>query len=118
MADAALFIVWGNPVRGRETKALEVFGESIAYWQGLQEAGAIESVQTFLLEPHGGDLTGFALLGGDAAKLAEVRSGEEFQRLVTRAGLIVENLGVVTAMTGGGLDAQMGMYGTEAAALT
>jgi hypothetical protein len=118
MADTALFIGWGNPVRGREAKALEVFGESVAYWQGLQEAGTIESVQTFLLEAHGGDLAGFAILGGDAESLAGVRGSEDFQRLVARAGLIVENLGVVTAMTGGGLDAQMGIYGEAIAAIT
>jgi hypothetical protein len=118
MSDNALFIGWGTPVRGREDKALEVFGESLAYWQGLQEAGSIESVQTFLLEPHGGDLAGFALLNGDAAALAEVRASDEFQRLVARAGVIVENLGVVTAMTNAGLQTQMGIYGEEVAKLS
>lgn len=117
MADNALFIGWGTPVRGREDKALEVFGESLAYWQGLQDAGTIESVQTFLLEPHGGDLAGFAVLNGDAPALAEVRASEDFQRLVARAGLIVENLGVVTAMTNAGLQTQMGIYGEETAKL-
>ena len=110
MADSAIFIGWGNPVRGREKKSLEVFGESMAYWGQLKEAGQIEDVQAFLLEPHGGDLAGFAILSGDGAKLAEVHGSEDFQRLTARAGLIVENLGVVRATTGDALAAQMGMY--------
>src|SRR5690349_165664 len=32
MADAALFIGWGQVVRGREKRAVEVFNESVAYW--------------------------------------------------------------------------------------
>ena len=94
MADAAIFIGWGNPVRGREAKSLQVFGESMAFWGQLKKAGAIDDVQAFLLEPHGGDLAGFVVLSGDRAKLAEVHGSEDFQRLTAQAGLIVENLGV------------------------
>ena len=31
MADAGLFIGWGEVVRGRETEALGVFNETLAY---------------------------------------------------------------------------------------
>ena len=118
MADAALFIGWGSPVRGREAKALEVFGESVAYWSGLEADGSVESVQTFILEPHGGDLAGFTLLSGDVEKLQTVRQSEEFQRILIRAGLIVENLGLVNATTGDALATAMGSFGEEVAALT
>lgn len=117
MVDAAIFIGWGNPVRGREPKALAVFGESVAYWSTLQEEGAIEAVETYLLEPHGGDLTGFTILKGDRAKLDEVRTREEFQRRVVRAGLIVDNLGVVNATTGDALEQQMASFGEQIAEL-
>ena len=117
MADAAIFIGWGNPVRGREEKALGVFGESVAYWNSLQQEGAIEAVETFLLAPHGGDLSGFAVLKGDRAKLDEVQVREDFQRLIGRAGLIVENLGVVNAATGDGLGQQMAVFGEQIAEL-
>jgi hypothetical protein len=118
MADGALFIGWGTPVRGREQKALDVFGESIAHWAELQEEGAIEGFETYILEPHGGELAGFALLLGDPAKLAEVRARDDFQRMVARAGLIIENLGVVTAVTGEGLTEQMGVFAAQIAELT
>jgi hypothetical protein len=117
MADAAIFIGWGNPVRGREQQSLEVFSESMTYWGQLQQEGAIEDVQAYLLEPHGGDLAGFAVLRGDPAKLAELHASEDFQRLVARAGLIVENLGVVRATSGDALTAQMGVYQAQVAEL-
>jgi hypothetical protein len=118
MADAVIFIGWGSPVRGREQKSLTVFGESIAYWNTLQQEGAIEAVETVLLDPHGGDLAGFALLKGERAKLDEVRQRDEFQKLVVRAGLIVDNLGVVNGGTGGGLGQQLAVFGEQIAELT
>jgi hypothetical protein len=36
MADEALFIGWGEVVRGRERKAVEVFNESLQYYGQLQ----------------------------------------------------------------------------------
>jgi len=109
MADSILFLGWGNPVRGRERQALSVFQEGVEYWGRLQSDGQIESVQIALLAPHGGDLSGFAILQGEAEKLDEVRRSEHFQRLVTRANLIVDSLGVVPGVTGDELGAQLSL---------
>ena len=62
MSDTAMFIGWGTAVRDREEQATMVFGEASDYWKKLQDAGDIESYDVFMLEPHGGDLTGFAVL--------------------------------------------------------
>jgi hypothetical protein len=96
-------------VRGRERQALSVFQESVEYWGRLQSDGQIESLQIALLTPHGGDLNGFAILQGEAEKLDEVRRSEDFQRLVTRANLIVDSLGVVPGVTGDELSAQLSL---------
>ena len=117
MADRAIFIGWGIPVRARETKALQVFNESIQYWTGLQQSGQIESFEVALLDPHGGELGGFAILRGSREQLDTVQATAEFQKTVVRAGLIVENLGVVGASIGEGLMAQMAVYQEQAAAL-
>ena len=103
MADAGLFIGWGDPVRGREAKGLEVFNETLAYFGRLQQDGEIESFDTVLLEPHGGDLGGFILLRGSEEKLARLRVDDEFVRMSTRAALVVERVGVVGAALGDGL---------------
>ena len=110
MAEAALFVGWGAPVRGREAKSLDVFGQSVEYWGRLQQDGRIESFEVVLLYPHGGDLAGFALLRGTHDQLNEVGGDQEFLRLTTRAGLIVEQLGVVRGVLGDGLEQQIALF--------
>ena len=68
MADAALFIGWGQVVRGREKRAVQVFNESVEYWGKLQADGKIDDFEVVLLTPHGGDLQGFALLRGSSSR--------------------------------------------------
>ena len=113
MAGEAIFIGWGQVVRGREKKALEVFNESVQYWGSLQADGKIESLDVVLLAPHGGDLAGYALLKGDAAALDEVRRSDEFLRSTTRAQMIVDGIGVVPALTGEALGKQMALFQAE-----
>jgi hypothetical protein len=113
MADAALFIGWGQVVRGREKRALQVFNESVEYWGGLQGEGKIEDFEVVLLTPHGGDLQGFALLRGTEDQVRALHMDEEFQRRVTRADMIVESQGVVDAVIGEGIARAMGQYQGE-----
>jgi hypothetical protein len=110
MAGEAIFIGWGQVVRGREDKALEVFNESVAYWGSLQEKGTIESLDVVLLTPHGGDLAGFAILKGDPDKLDQLRRTDEFIGRNAKANLIVEGLGIVDAVSGERLGQQMQIY--------
>ena len=110
MAEAGMFIGWGSPVRGREAKGLEVFNEALRYWNRLEQDGRIESSEPVLLFPHGGDLAGFFLLRGSHAQLNDLGRDEEFLRIIARAGLVVEGLGVVRAALGDGLAQQIGIY--------
>ena len=116
MADAGLFIGWGQVVRGRESDATELFNETLGYYGRLQEEGTIESFEPVFLEPHGGDLNGFILIRGDAEKLGALRVSEEFTQLSTRVGLIVNNLGVVGADLGARLQGQVEYYTEQIAA--
>jgi hypothetical protein len=106
----ALFIGWGGVVRGRETHSLQVFQESIEYYGRLQQEGRIERFDVVLLAPHGGDLNGFAVLHGDQQALAEIRFSDEFERLLVRAGSIIEQPGVVPAYTGEALGPQIELF--------
>jgi len=110
MADAALFIGWGNAVRGRERKALDVFGEAVGFWTQLQQQGEVESFDTVFLEPHGGDLLGFFLIRGEREALARLRVRDDVVRLNLRASLIVDNFGFVGGAVGAGIDEQMGYF--------
>ena len=113
MAESGLFIGWGQVVRGREKRAVEVFNESVSYWGGLQNEGKIESFEVVLLAPHGGDLAGFALLRGSAEQMAGLRSDDEFDRRIARADLIVDRQGVVDAVLGEGIGNTMSIYQGE-----
>jgi hypothetical protein len=110
MADAGLFTGWGPPVRGREAKGLEVFNEALSFYGKQQESGAIESFDVVFLAPHGGDLAGFILVRGSEEQIAALRASDEFQRLNTRAGLIVERFGVVDAIVDEAIGRQVAVY--------
>jgi hypothetical protein len=118
MASSALFIGWGEVVRGRERQSNQVFGEAIQYFAQLQQRGEIESFEPVALEPHGGDLQGFLLLRGDREKLNRVRYSDEFLRLSARAGFVVESYGVVAADIGEEVQRLYSSYQQQAADLT
>jgi hypothetical protein len=110
VAEAGLFIGWGAVISGREKEALEAFGDDQAFWARMQEDGRIESFETVLLEPHGGDLAGFILVRGTREQLNAARIDEDFRRRVVRGGMVVARLGVVTATVDEGLQQAMSVY--------
>jgi hypothetical protein len=110
MADAALFVGWGQVVRGREERALDVFNETIEFYGQMQSDARIESFEICLLDPHGGELGGFGLLRGSEDQIDALRRSDEFQRLMTKASLVVDDLGVVDATIGEGLGRQIAIY--------
>jgi hypothetical protein len=103
----------GQVVRGREERALDVFNETMQFYGRLQEEGRVERFDVALLQPHGGDLAGFALLRGTGQQIDSLRRDDDFQRVVQRADLIVERLGVVDALVDEGLAEGLGVYRNE-----
>lgn len=117
MADFALFVGWGEVIPGREQVATRVFGETMEYFGRLQQEGEIAGVEPFFLEPHGGDLGGFFLVRGEKDALARVRASEEFDRIILRATMVVQRVGVVAATTGAELNRQLGEFERQSADL-
>ena len=113
MAERALFIGFGTPVRGREERAVAVFNEFVGMFGRMANDGRIERMDVTLLDPHGGDLGGFFMVHGSAEQCSALQMDEEFRRACTDAGLIVDNFGVVPAATGAAVAGEMTMY-TEA----
>ena len=109
-ANAAIFIGFGAPARGRERQAVQVFNEALQHYTQAQQQGQIESFEAALLEPHGGDLGGFILIRGEREKLDRFRSTPEFTRLTTRASTVVDHIGVVNAYIGETLNQQFSTY--------
>jgi hypothetical protein len=115
MADAGLFIGWGQVVRGREERALDVFNETLELYGQLQSDDRIESSEVCLLQPHGGELGGFALIRGSEEQIDALRHSEDFERINTKASLIVDDLGIVDMLIGAGLGRAMAIYQEEIA---
>jgi hypothetical protein len=117
MADAGLFIGWGQVVRGREGRALDVFNETIEFYGQLQSDGRIEDFEIALLQPHGGELAGYAMLRGSEEQINAVTGDEDFERMMQRADLIVDGLGIVPALIGESLGRGIAMYQEEIGAI-
>jgi hypothetical protein len=113
----ALMIGWGQPVRGREQVATRVFGEWVEMLGSLQTKGTIKSMTPVFLQPRGGELRGFFLLTGETAKLNELIGSEQMRKAVARAELVVENVGVVNAITGDEIGKQMQLFNSQVAEL-
>ena len=111
MADRALFVGFGTPVRGREERAVAVFNEFVAMFGRMQADGRIEGMDVTLLDAHGAELGGVFLVQGSAEQCSALRYDEEFRRAVIDAQLIVDDFGVVPATTGEGVGPEMAMYG-------
>ena len=113
MPDRAVFIGFGQPVRGREERAVDVFNEFVGMFGRMQADGRIEDMDVTLLDPHGGDLGGFFMVHGSEEQCSRLQLDEEFRRACIDASLIAENFGVVPAATGAAVAGEMTMY-TEA----
>ena len=118
MTDGMLFIGWGEVVPGREKMGLQVFSETLQYFGDLQQQGQITGVEPVILEPHGGDLAGFFLVRGARDALSRLRSDAAFLRTITRAQLVVQKVGVVTAYAGEELQMLIGIFQQQTADLT
>ena len=110
MPDRSVFIGFGQPVRGREERAIEVFNEFVGMFGRMQAAGRIEDMGVTLLDPHGGDLGGFFLVQGTTAQCAALPTDPEFRKAIIDASLIVENIGVVPGLTGEAVGPEMADY--------
>jgi len=101
---------WGQVVRGREDRALDVFNETIELYGQMQSDGRIESFDLALLDPHGGELQGYVLLRGSEDQIDAVRRDEHLERVMIKASLVVDDLGLIRAQVGEGLARSMAIY--------
>jgi hypothetical protein len=112
VADAALFIGFGEVVRGREKRALRTYENAMEYWNGLQQEGRIAGFDVTLLGPHA-HLNGFIVARGSDEQLDAVRHSKEFRRQITRTRLIVDQVVVAEAFVGAQIPEFMTEYQEE-----
>ena len=93
MPDRDVFIGFGQPVRGREERAVDVFNDFVGLFGRMAAAGRIEDMDVTLLDFHGGDLGGFFMVHGSAEQCSALMMDEEFRGACVDASLIVGHRG-------------------------
>jgi len=97
----ALMFTWGSQVRGREMTAIEVFGETLAYYDGLLKQNRISGIRTYLANT--GDLSSLAgvlIIEGELDQLQAILLEPETGRFVMKAEPVVDHF-TIQIMTGG-----------------
>ena len=110
MADTCLFLGWKKPCEGRQKAAMELFATFTGYLEQQVRSGALESYEPVFLSPHGGDLNGFILMRGDAAKIESLKRQPQFRELTTQALICLENYGLVEGELGAAIGDRMKIY--------
>jgi len=93
MANGAIIITWGTPVRGREMQSLDVFGRSLAYWDEKAKEGKIHGHhEYFAISGNSTQRAGTMVIEGDLDALAQLMVDADNTRLLAEASMIVDNL--------------------------
>lgn len=100
MNSNTLLFGWNRSLPGREHLSAQHFGEFVDYLGGLVKAGTIDGFDPVFLEPHGGDMNGFFLLRGKAAKLDSLTGSEDWAKHMIRATMHLESAGYVRGHAG------------------
>jgi hypothetical protein len=109
MADRVLFVSWGEVVRGREERALEVFNEVLGLYGRMQQEGRIERFDVVLLEPSTG-LGGYIELHGSAEQLARVVEEDDWRQAIADSTLVVDDVKIGRGATNEGVAREIATY--------
>ena len=106
----AMFISWGNTVRGREAKSLEVFGKALELAEKEHKAGRIHGhKEYFALDGVSDGIAGFQIIEGELEALSSMRLEDEWRDLMIAANSIVEDFRVRLVEGGSDQAIQEGM---------
>lgn len=109
MADRALAIAWGTPVRGLEERGLEVFNEALGLLGRMQQDGRIEGFDVCLFEPNLA-VNGVIIIRGSKAQIDGLRDDDDFRRNSADAALIVDDLRHTPGFVNEGVARQIELY--------
>lgn len=95
--DIALVTTWGQSVRGREAKSLEVFMDALTFWGKQAADGKCLQPEAFYADDES---NGMLIVKGKSDGLREIQESDEYQKLIAKAQLIVDDLKIHTYTTG------------------
>ena len=109
--DTGLLIRWGKVIPGREEKALELFSETVAYYDGLIKEGKLASYEPFLYRTS--DFTveqGFFVLKGPVQDIFALMESDAYKEFTTKATLLLEHFTVEMLIVGDEVLGQLDRY--------
>lgn len=95
--DAALVTTFGSPVRGREAKSLEVFTEFLTFLGKQAAEGRCSPPEPFFATDSS---NGLVIVRGRTDALAQVTESEEYDKLLAKGQMVVDDLKVHWYLTG------------------
>lgn len=93
----AIVFTWGTPVRGREAQALDVFSDTLQYYEELSKEGRIIAHREYFRTSDPG---GMMIIEGLLDELSTLLTEDAFRRRVARASSIVEDLTIELCVGG------------------
>jgi hypothetical protein len=105
--DTALVTTFGYPVRGREAKSLEVFTEFLTFLGKQAAEGRCSQPESYFAADTS---TGMVIVRGRSDALAEITESEEYDKLLAKGQLVVEDLKVRWYLTGEEIDRGMRIF--------
>jgi hypothetical protein len=105
--DAALVTTFGYPVRGREAKSLEVFTEFLTFLGKQAAEGRCSHPEPFFAADTS---NGMVIVRGRSDALAEITDSEEYEKLLSKGQMVVEDLKIHWYLTGEEIDRGMRIF--------
>ena len=117
MADAGLFISWGETYPGREEEALRLWNGMGEYYGALFEGGRITRFEPFLVSGRGAPLRGFMIVGGTPEQIGALTVDDEWIRSIMRLEMCCKDACVNPLQFGESADHMMELWEQEVHAL-
>jgi hypothetical protein len=106
--DVGLMIRYGRLVPGREAAAMELFDETVGFFQDRLARGELSFFEPFFLMTSDLDQEqGFFLVKGAAPAIFAMMEEEAYLEIMTRASLLVEHLHQDLLRVGEGIQVMM-----------
>lgn len=106
--EIGLLIRYGKLVPGRETQAMALFTESVAFFQGKLASGEITAFEPYFFMTSDLDQElGFFIVKGPAPAVFALMEDEEYRMLMARGTALVEHLHSDFLVVGEGIAAQL-----------
>lgn len=105
--DAALVTTFGRPFVGREAKSLEVFTEFLTFLGKQAAEGRCSQPEPFFAADAS---NGMVIVRGRSDALAEITDSEEYEKLLSKGQMVVEDLKIHWYLTGEEIERGMRIF--------